>query len=330
MATRPHSIIILDDYQNASSTADWSQIPKDVKMKVMNTAIDPADLVETLRPYTIIHAMRERTKFPRSVLEHLPNLKFISTTGMRNRGIDLQACEDLGIIVSGTIANGNTASGTVEQTWALIVALSRRIVVEHVNLKGQAPSWQTGVATALSGKTLGLIGVGRIGKAMANVAKAFGMAVVGWSPNLNEERAKEAGVELATSLEDLLTRSDVVSIHIVSSDVTKDLICHHQLEMMKKTAILVNTSRGPIVNEQALLRGLQEGTIAGAGLDVFNEEPLPISHPFRKLENVVLSPHMGYVDDSTMNLFWEQTPENIAAFLNNNPVRVMKPGSDAF
>ncbi|SCV68857.1 BQ2448_978 [Microbotryum intermedium] len=330
MPTQTHSIILLDDYQNASSTADWSQIPQDVEMKVMNTAIAPDDLVETLKPFTIIHAMRERTKFPRSLLEQLTNLKFISTTGMRNRGIDLHACKDLDIIVSGTIANGNTASGTVEQTWALILALSRRIVVEHVNLQAQGPNWQTGVATTLSGKTLGLIGVGRIGNAVANVAKAFGMSVLGWSPNLNEERAKEAGVELAKSLEDLLSRSDVVSIHIISSESTRDLITTKQLGVMKKTAFLVNTSRGPIVNEQDLLRSLQEGRIAGAGLDVFNDEPLPRSHAFRRLGNVVLSPHRGYVDDSTMDVFWEQTPENIAAFLSHSLVRIIKPGSDAF
>jgi phosphoglycerate dehydrogenase-like enzyme len=216
---------------------------------------------------------------------------------MHNRGIDLEACRELGITVSGTDSpESRSASGTVEQTWALILSLSRRIVKEHQNLTNASREegvWQTGVAVGLRGKTLGLVGVGRLGKQVAQVAKAFGMKVVGWSPNLTEERAKEAGVEFAQSLEDLLKTSDVVSLHIVLSDRTKGLLGKRELESMKPSAYLVNTSRGPLVDEEALVAALRKGTIAGAGLDVFDLEPLPKDHPLRRLDNVVLSPHMG-------------------------------------
>ncbi|GAA5976826.1 hypothetical protein JCM11641_000882 [Rhodosporidiobolus odoratus] len=237
--------------------------------------------------------MRERTPFPRDVLSQLPNLRFICTTGMRNRAIELDACNELGIVVSGTSrgAMGSLSTGTVEQTWALVLALARRIPGGHQSM--QRGGWQTGIATGLAGKTLGVIGVGNLGTEVAKVGRAFGMRPLGWSPNLTRERAEAAGVEKALSLEDLLKQADVVTIHLVSSDKTRGLLGQKELALLKPTAILVNTSRGPIVQEEALLEVLRDERIRGAGLDVYDVEPLPREHDLRRLDNVVLSPHMG-------------------------------------
>lgn len=303
-----HSIIILDDYQHASKAADWSKLSH-IPITVKREAIPSDKLVETLKPFSIIHAMRERTKLPRELLEQLPNLKMITTTGMRkrvsisrisalaqvdlaashSRGIDLKATNELGITVSGTTAQGNSSAGTCEQTWALILALSRRVIPELDALR--SGGWQTGIATGLSGKKLGLIGVGRLGKQVAVVGKAFGMEVQGWSPNLTDERAQHAGVKRAESLEELLKTSDVVSIHIIHSEKTEGLLGAKELAMMKPTAFLINTSRGPIIEEKALLAHASK--IGGVGLDVFDQEPLPKDHPLRSAPNFVISPHMG-------------------------------------
>lgn len=334
-----HRIVILDDYQQASTTyADWSSLSH-IPVTTLTTAIPSSSLVSTLLPYTIIHAMRERTKFSRLVLSQLPNLRFISTTGGRNRGIDLDAARELGIPVSGTIANGNASGGTVEQTWALILALSRRLLVEDRSMR--EGGWQTGVATGLTGKRLGVIGVGRLGKVVASVGKAFGMEVVGWSPHLDEKRAEEAGLRLAGSLEELMRISDVVSLHMVSSAATRGLLGREELGWMKETAFLVNTSRGPLVDTEALLETLRDRRIRGAGLDVYDEEPLPADHPLRSLDNVVLSPHMGasfpslacsfltllfcagYVDDTSYTAWWPQTVANIEGFLAGSPLRLL-------
>ncbi|ORY85344.1 D-isomer-specific 2-hydroxyacid dehydrogenase NAD-binding subunit [Leucosporidium creatinivorum] len=321
-----HSIIILDDYQDASSTlADWSKLSH-IPITVKREAIPAEQLVEVLQPYSIIHAMRERTNFTAALLEQLPNLRFITTTGMRNRGIDLVAARTLDITVSGTSANGNASTGTCEQTWALILALSRRLIPEYDALR--SGGWQTGFATGLAGKQLGLIGVGRLGKQVAAVGRAFGMKVVAWSPNLTDERAEEAGVERAKTLEALMKGSDVVSVHIVHSERTTGLLGAKELGWLKPTAFLVNTSRGPIIDEKALLD--ISGRIGGVGLDVFDEEPLPKEHPLRSASNVVLSPHMGYVDDTSYVPWWQQTPENILAFLADKPVRVLDPDNPVF
>ncbi|GAA5994394.1 hypothetical protein JCM5350_005174 [Sporobolomyces pararoseus] len=328
-----HKLLILDDYTSSSTTlADWSRLtapPHSIEIKVLTEAIPPSQLVETLYPYTMIHAMRERTKLDRSTLERLPNLGFITTTGLKNRGIDLEACKEMGITVSGTDSvETRSASGTVEQTWALILSLTRRIVKEHENLtkvsSDSSEVWQTGVAVGLKGKTLGLIGVGRLGKQVAQVGKVFGMRVVAWSPNLTEERAREAGVELAESMEDLLRKSDIVSLHIVLSDRTRGMLGKKELELMKPTAYLVNTSRGPLVDEEDLIEALKKGTIAGAGLDVFDLEPLPTNHALRAVENVVLSPHMGYVETPQYEIWFQQTVENVEKFLKGEPVRVLQ------
>ncbi|GAA5855292.1 hypothetical protein JCM3766R1_001193 [Sporobolomyces carnicolor] len=326
-----HKLLILDDYTSSStSLADWSRLtapPHSLEITVLNRAIAARDVVETLSGYSIVHAMRERTKLDRATLERLaPTLEFISTTGMRNRGISLEACRDLGIVVSGTDSvETRSASGTVEQTWALVLALARRVVVEHRNLRdGTDDAWQTGVAVGLRGKVLGLVGVGRLGTQVAAVARAFGMTVVGWSPNLTRERAHGAGVELAASLDDLLKKSDVVSLHIILSETTRGMIGKKELELMKPSATLINTSRGPLVVEADLLDALRTGTIAGAGLDVFDVEPLPSDHPLRTLDNVVLSPHMGYVENPQYEIWFKQTVENVENFLEGNPIRILQ------
>lgn len=256
----------------------------------------------------------------------------------------MAAATELGIVVSGTVSGSNKSEGTVEQTWALILALSRRLILEHDGVRNGA--WQTGVATGLSGKQLGLVGVGRLGQAVARIGVAFGLDVVGWSPNLTEERAREAGVELAPSLDYLLSSSDIVSIHIVEAPSTIGLIGASQLALLKPAAFLVNTSRGPIVDEEALIDALEKRSFGGAGLDVFAQEPLPLNHRLRQLDNVVLSPHMGelappmvlllfsyicvdilwsagYVDEASYGPWWEQTPKNFAAFLAGEPLRVL-------
>jgi len=300
-----HSLLILDDYTSSSSQlVDFSPLLSShpsLKITTLTSPIPPDSLISTLEPYTLIHAMRERTRLPRSVLEQLPNLKFISTTAMKNAAIDLVACKELGIQVSGTTSSGSGASGTVEQTWGLILALSRRIVEEHENVRnGGGDKWQTGLATGLNGKRLGIIGVGRLGKEVAKVGRAFGMKVKGWSPNLTRERAEEARVEFAESLQDLLKTSDVVSLHMVLSEKTRGLLGKKELDCLKETAFLINTSRGPLIDEEALVEILRERRIKGAGLDVFDVEPLPKDHPLRTMENVVLSPHMGKLSSTVL------------------------------
>ncbi|GAA5922395.1 D-2-hydroxyacid dehydrogenase family protein [Sporobolomyces koalae] len=324
MAMRP-SLIVLDDYTRSSEhLADWSRLvqpPHELSLRVLTRPVPPSELVETLKPYTMIHAMRERTILTRETLAQLPNLKFITTTALKNRGIDLEACRDFGIVVSGTESRGNGASGTVEQTWALILSLSRRIVTEDADVRGGG--WQTGLAVGLHGKQIGLIGLGRLGTQVAHVARAFGMRVVAWSPNLTRERAQDAGVELAQSLDELLTTSDVVSLHIVLSERTRGLLGKKELALLKPTAFLINTSRGPLVDENALIEVLQSRRIAGAGLDVFDVEPLPEDHALRVLDNVVRSPHMGYVEESQYGDWMEQTVANVEAFLAGTPVRLL-------
>ncbi|KAI5479316.1 hypothetical protein MNV49_003834 [Pseudohyphozyma bogoriensis] len=293
---------ILDDWtKSADRYADWTPVlSQNIPRTIFTDAIPPEQVVETLKPFTIIHAMRERTKLPKEVLEALPNLKFISTTGMRNLGIDLEVASSLGITVSGTISQqgaGNGAAGTVQTTWSLILALARGIVSDVNRLK--AGGWQgSELAVSLEGKTLGLVGVGRIGKNIAAVGKAFGMTVVGWSPNFTPERAEEAGVDYAASLEELLSRSDVVSLHIVLAPTTRGLIGAKELALLKESAFLVNTSRGPLVDEEALVEALERKAFAGYGADVFDVEPLPMDNKLRTLPNTVLTPHMGYVDDA--------------------------------
>nr|GAT44103.1 D-isomer-specific 2-hydroxyacid dehydrogenase NAD-binding protein [Mycena chlorophos] len=314
-------VAILDDYQSVGLRADWSRVQQRVAgVDVFtNTVLEEDAVVERLAPYHIVCAMRERTKFTKSLLDRLPNLRLIATTGMRNLGIDTEHAKAKNIVVSGTTAGSNS---TLEHIWAIIFATVRHIAHEDANIKAKKPQWQTYVPMELSGQTIGLIGVGRLGTHAAVIAKAFGMRVVGWSPNLTAERAAEAGVEYAATKADLLRQSDIVSLHMVLSDRTRHIIKAEDLALMRPTAFFINTSRGPLVDEAALIEVLRAKKIAGAGLDVYDIEPLPLDHPLRELDNVTLSPHNAYVSHKAYKAFWEQTVENIEAFLDGKPIRL--------
>ena len=262
--------------------------------------------------------MRERTAFPRAVIERLPNLKLLITTGMRNASIDLEAARERGVVVCGTPSFGN---GTAAIATGLMLDLARRISYENARLKAGA-LWQTAIGLDLEGMTLGLLGLGRLGTRMAEIGRAFKMNIVAWSQNLTPERCKEAGAEYV-GRDDLFRRADFLSIHMQLSERTRGLIGTNELGLMKPTAFLINTSRGPIVEEAALLSALRDKRIAGAGLDVFDIEPLPIDHPFRSLDNVVLTPHLGYVTAQNYRAFFEGIVDDIRAFLDGKPVRVL-------
>lgn len=318
-------IALLDDYQGvALRMAPWDGLNGTAGQEVaVEPFREPLPDEETaaarLAPFDVVMALRERTPFPRTLLERLPNLKLLATAGMRNAAIDVEACTALGIVVCGT-AGGSRP--TMEHTWGLILALLRHIPAEHQAMR--EGRWQHTVGIGLEGKTLGLLGLGRIGSAMAPVAHDFGMRVIAWSHNLTPERAAEAGVE-AVSRDDLLARADVLSIHVRLSERTRGLLGRAELARMKPTAVLVNTSRGPIVDEAALIEALQEGAMAGAALDVYDVEPLPAAHPLRRLDNVVLTPHLGYVTEEVYRTFYGQTLENVRAWLGGAPERVVNP-----
>jgi len=317
------SIAILDDYQNAAKTyADWSVLDDRASITVFtDTLLDEQALVDRLKPFTVISTMRERTKFDEALLSKLPNLRLLTTTAMRNRGIDVKAALDRGIIVSGTSA---TSSSTIEHIWALLLATVRYVALEHSRVRASESQWQDSVPMGLSGKVLGVIGLGRLGQATAKIAKAFNLRVLAWSPHLTRERAEEAGVNFAESKEELLRRADIVTIHMVLSKETRHLLTLQDLLLMKSSAFLINTSRGPLVEEEGLIQVLHERRIAGAGLDVFDIEPLPLNHPLRQSPNVTLTPHFGYVSDDAYKVWWPETVENIIAFLNGNPLRVIQ------
>src|SRR4051794_9603187 len=263
--------------------------------------------------------MRERTPFPRALLERLPALKLLVTTGAANKSIDVAAANEHGITVCGT---GAHLPGTAELTWALILAVARHIPQEDASVR--AGGWQQTIGLDLAGGTLGVIGLGRLGERVARIGQAFGMDVVAWSQHLTDERAAEVGVRRVEK-DELLASADVVTIHLQLSDRTRDLIGERELALMKPTAILVNTSRGPIVHEPALVHALRAGTIAGAGLDVFDVEPLPARSPLRELRRAVLTPLLGYVTEKTYATFYGDAVEDVAAFLAGAPVRVMEP-----
>lgn len=314
-------VALLDDYQDvALQMADWQSLPADVEVRVFRDHLsDENALVERLKDVNIIMAMRERTPFQRSLLERLPNLKLLITAGMRNAAIDLQAASDCGVMVCGTEGLGYP---TAELTWGLILCLLRRIPREdQATRNGQ---WQVTTGLGLQGKTLGLMGLGRLGSQVAEVGRAFKMKLLAWSQNLTAERAAAHGATLV-SKDDLLAQSDILSIHLVLSDRTRGLIGARELGLMKPSAYLVNTSRGPIVDEPALIQALENGTIAGAGLDVFDVEPLPLDHPLRRLDNIVITPHLGYVTDETYRVFYGHALEDMQAFLKGEPLRVLNP-----
>ena len=313
-------VAILDDYQGAALRfGDWDSVRALADVSAFSDHLaDEADLVDRLQDAEIVVAMRERTPFARTLLGRLPNLRLLVTTGMRNAAIDMEAARDAGVTVCGTSGLGYP---TAELTWGLILALLRRIPREHAAV--QAGAWQVDLGEGLQGKTLGLLGLGRLGSQVARVGRAFEMEVVAWSENLTSARTAEVGVRLAASKEDLLERSDIATIHLVLSDRTRGLIGARELERMPSTSYLINTSRGPIVEESALVEALRSGSIAGAALDVFDEEPLPAAHPLLGLDNVVLTPHVGYVTKESYEVFFNDVVANILAFLADDPVRVL-------
>ena len=314
-------IAVLDDYQDiALKSANWASLPADSEVQVFRDHVDDVDeTARRLRDFQIICTMRERTPIGRQLLGRLPALRLLTTTGMRNAAIDVDAATQLGIMVCGT---GGLGYPTAELTWGLILSLARNITQEDAALR--RGRWQTTIGAGLQGKVLGVLGLGRLGSQVARIGQAFGMSVIAWSQNLTPEKAAEHGAALVSKAE-LFGRSDIVTIHLVLSERTRDIVGAPELARMKPTAYLVNTSRGPIVDEKALVQALQAGTIAGAGLDVFDEEPLPPGHPFCRLSNAVLTPHLGYVTIEGYRVFYQETVEDIAAYLQGRPVRILNP-----
>ena len=311
---------ILDDYQNvALKIADWSKVKNEIEIKVFNEHLGgPDKVIAALQGFEIIVAMRERTGFPKQVIDALPELKLIITTGMRNASIDIEAAKARGVSVCGTGAFGSPTSGIAI---GLILELTRHIGYENARMHSGA-LWQTTIGLDLEGMTLGIIGLGKLGTRTANIAKAFGMDVIAWSQNLTAEKCREAGVGYVGK-EDLFRRSDFVTIHVVLSQRTRGLVGTNELGLMKPTAYIINTSRGPIIDETALLEALRDKKIAGAGLDVFDTEPLPLDHPLRKMDNVEITPHLGYVSEQNYRRYFADAVEDIRGFLDHKPVRVI-------
>ena len=312
-------IAVLDDFQNvARDMADWSRLPAGNDVTFFHDHLaDPGALRERLTEFQIVVAMRERTPFPAALIDALPKLKLLITTGMRNASFDLDAAARAGVLVCGTDGVG---SPPAELTWGLILALARHIPGEHAGMR--AGRWQTTVGTMLEGKTLGLLGLGRLGAIAARVGAAFGMELIAWSQNLTAEKAQESGATLVEQ-DELFARSDFLCIHLVLSERTRGLVGARELGLMKPAAYLVNISRGPIVDEAALVSALKKKQIAGAGLDVFDVEPLPAKHALRRLDNVVLTPHLGYVTAEGYRKQYAGALEDILAFLDGKPVRAL-------
>ena len=314
-------IAVLDDYQGvAAEMADWSQLPAGAEVVYFSDHLTSEDaLAERLAGFEVVMGMRERTPFPRSLLQRLPNLRLLITTGRRNASFDIAAATELGIPVCGT---GGAGEGPTELTWGLILALIRQIPQEdRLTRQGR---WGTTIGVGLKGKTIGLLGLGHIGSLVARVANAFDMQVIAWSQNLTAERAQECGAALVDK-DALFRQSDIVSVHVVLSGRTRGLVGARELALMQPTAYLVNISRGPIVDEAALVDALQRKAIAGAALDTFDTEPLPPEHPLLQLENTLICPHLGYVTDDSYRAFYGEVVENIRAFASGEPVRTINP-----
>ena len=312
-------VAILNDYQGvARDFADWSSIDDRVQTHQFRDHIADTDaLIEALQPFHVVVAMRERTGLSRAVIDQLPNLELVVTTGPYNAVIDGQALRDRGIVYCGT---GGALHNTSELTWALILACARQVPREDRNVK--SGGWMLTVGADLYGRTLGLCGLGRLGGLVAAVGKAFGMNIIAWSQNLTADRCAEVGATLVTK-DELFARADFVTIHLVLSERTRGLVGERELRLMKPSAYLINSSRGPIVDEDALARVLVERVIAGAGLDTFGVEPLPPGHPFRTLDNLVVTPHLGYVTEGCYRIFFNDIVEDIAAWLDGNPIRLV-------
>lgn len=315
-----YRLAILDDYQQVSGDyAPWEELLDDgVKVTVFSAPfVSEEQAVAALEPFDIVVAMRERTRFPRHVLEALPNLQLLVTTGMANASIDLAAATERGIVVAGTAGSPAAAP---ELTWALLLAFARNLTVEENSLR--AGGWQTGVGFELAGKTLGVVGLGKIGKRIAGYARAFGMDVLAWSQNLTEEAAAASGAR-KVSKEELFRESDIVTLHLRLSERTEGIVGAAELQLLGPEGLLVNTARGPLVDEAALIRALEEGWIRGAALDVFDEEPLPAGHALVHAPRTVLSPHVGYVTHESYRQFYGGAFEDVKAWLSGAPVRVL-------
>jgi phosphoglycerate dehydrogenase-like enzyme len=315
---------VLDDYQRrAHSYADWASLGQDVEVEFFSEPIRQEELPARLRAFEILVLMRERMRLGRDVLSQLPNLRLVITTGMRNASLDVEYLTERGIRACGTQFTGGERPGVpsaVEVAWALILAVAKRVTQEDRALR--AGRWQLGLPTNLAGATLGLAGLGNLGASMVGPARAFGMEVIAWSQNLTDERAAEVGAR-RVSKDELLFSADYLSIHLVLSDRTRGLIGGPELLQMKPTAALINTSRGPLVDEAALVAALRVGVIAAAGLDVYDQEPLPAGHPLTMLPNVVLLPHLGYVSEAGMRDMYRQVVEDIIAERDGRPIRTI-------
>ncbi|MFF8397269.1 D-2-hydroxyacid dehydrogenase family protein [Streptomyces sp. NPDC016172] len=314
---------VLDDFQQvATEVADWSVVADDVEVVAFDRHIEGEDdLAAALAGFDIVVTLRERVPFPGSLIARLPRLKLIVASGMRNSVIDYAAAEAHGVTVCGT---ASSSTPPVELTWALLLGLARGIVEESSALRSGGP-WQSTVGADLHGRRLGLLGLGKIGSRVAQVGLAFGMHVSAWSQNLTRERADEVGAELAPSKEELLASSDFVSVHLALGDRTRGLLGPAELALLKPTAYLINTSRAAIVDQDALLGALHAGRIAGAGVDVFDIEPLPAGHPMRRAPRLLATPHLGYVSRANYETYYGQAVENIRAFLTGSPVRLLTP-----
>ena len=316
---------VLDDYQGvATAFADWAPLSDRVVVRTLHEHVpDESQLAQVLHDDEIVVIMRERTAFPESLFDRLPRLRLLVTTGFRNASIDLSAAARHGVTVCGTASGSRPPA---ELTWALILGLARNLVAESVALRAGA-QWPNAIGTDLAGATLGLLGLGRIGADVARVGLAFGMDVQAWSHNLTADRAEAQGVTYARSMHDLFASSDFVSIHLVLGDRTRSLVDRAALEAMRPSAYLINTARAAIVDQAALLEALQRRRIAGAGLDVFELEPLPAEDPFRTLPNVLATPHLGYVTRSNYSVYFKQVVQDIQAYLGGQPIRILaSPG----
>ena len=323
MSTGTISIALLDDYHGvAQRYADWAGLGPQVRVQTFRDYLPEGDRAAALQPFDVIVAMRERTPFPATLIESLPKLRLLVTTGMRNLAIDLDACTRRGIVVCGAPGSADANTATAELAWTHILALFKNLTTEDANMRRGL--WQTGMPRPLAGKQLGVVGLGKLGTAVAQVGKAFGMTVQAWSPNLTPERAEQAGVEYAAK-HALFADADVISLHLILSDRTRHVVDAAALAAMKPTAFLVNTSRAGLVDQDALLDALRKGRIGGAGLDVFDEEPLPPTAEWRALDNVVLTPHLGYVSPENFTAFYRSAVQAVQAWLAGKPMRVLNP-----
>jgi len=318
---QPYKCFILDDYQTvAEKMADWSQLPDSISLHTLHSPVSsPEQLVGLLKETNILVVMRERTAITRQLLSQLPSLKLIVTSGMRNAAIDIAAATELGITVCGT---ESSSVPPAELAWGLLLALSRQICSESSALATNGP-WQSSLGMTLQGKKIGIIGLGKTGKIVARYAQAFGMEVYAWSSNLTEAQTQQQGVTFVSSKKQILQLADVITLHLVSSPRSHGIISYSDLQQMKKTALLINTSRAELIAEGALIKALENGDIAGAAIDVFEQEPLPADSSYRHTRNLLATPHLGYVSDTNYQTYFGQAIENILGWLDGKPVRLL-------